>query len=129
MKEINRKTFKRETFQILLSKEDVQLLSKVLFREASFIKKDIKEGIYTHYLEQVYKMVKELLTQYTTPKKKERSMYRHHIENLDLLLTFMDKYLYEVNCSDSYINLYERLCRIYKKRYKELRIAYERTHI
>jgi len=127
MKRINQEPFKRETFRILLTKEEVQVLLKVLFREMSLIKKDIKQGTYTQYLEYAYQLVKGLIKQYTIPKQKERSMYVHHIENLDLLLTFMDKYLYEVDCTDSYINLYERLCKIYKKRYKELRLAYDQS--
>lgn len=106
-------------FRIRLSQKELDVLLKVLFHETSYVRKNQKQGMMTFYWKRYYNASLSLIRLYSQPMEKERKMFEHTIESLDILLGMLEVHLYDTLKDTFSIKLYERLCRVYQKRKKE----------
>jgi hypothetical protein len=106
-------------FRIRLSQKELDVLLKVLFHETSYVRKNQHQGTMAFHWKRYYKASLSLIRLYSQPMTKERKMFEHTIENLDILLGMLEVHLYDTLKDKFSIKLYERLCRIYQKRQKE----------
>lgn len=109
----------KQTFRIRLSKKDLDVLLKVLFYEISYTKKHGTHRSIRLHWKRYEKISLSLLNLYSQPMNKERKMFPHTLESLDVILSMLEIHLYRKLKDDFSINLYERLSQIYKKRQKE----------
>lgn len=104
-----------QTFRIRFSKEELDILLRVLYHEVSYIKKNQKRDLMAFQWQQYHKDSLNLMRLYSQPMNKERKMFEHTIKSLDLLLGMLEVHLYDTLKDSFSIKLYERLCKIYQK--------------
>lgn len=126
MKKQKNKSLHIKEFRICLSQQELNVLLKVLFQEVSYLKRNQSQGVMAFQGKQYYMESLSLIRLYTEPTLKQRKMYKHTIEKLNVLLGMLEVHLFDTLKDDFSIKLYERLTKIYEKRKKDyLSIAHK----
>lgn len=117
---------KHPSFRIRLSKEDLNILLQIVFFEVTYQKKqqDVKQMKFP--LQQYQKRSKKLLQIYSEPMQKEYKMIPHTLDSLDMILRMMEVHIFNTLKDQHSLKLYQRLCKIYSKRKREMGLSLQK---